>query len=42
MTHKQLINSSRLKHKVDKYVGYVNIVNVVLFAETSIFCDGHM
>ena len=32
----QLIISSRLKHKIDKYVRYVNIVNVVLFANTSI------
>ena len=30
----QLIISLRLKHKVDIYVRYVNIVNLVLFAKT--------
>ena len=34
--HTQLIISLRLKHKVGKYVRYVNIVNVLLFAKTSI------
>ena len=33
--HSQLIISSRLKHKLDKYVRYVNIVIVVLLAKTS-------
>ena len=33
--HAQLIISPRLKHKLDKYVRYVNIVNVVLLAKTS-------
>ena len=32
----QLIISPRLKHKIDKYVRFVNIVNVVLLANTSI------
>ena len=31
-----LIISPRLKHKVDKYVRYVSVVNVVLFTKTSI------
>ena len=35
----QIEISPRLKHKVDKYVGYVNIVNVVLFTKTSIKLD---
>ena len=34
--HTQLIISLRLKHKVDKYVRYVNIVNALLFAKISI------
>ena len=29
-------NLPKLKHKVDKYVRYVNIVNVFLFMKTSI------
>ena len=41
MSHTQLITSPKLKHKIDKYVRYVNIGNVVLgnvvlFAKTSI------
>ena len=36
MSYTQLIICPRLKHKVDKYVRYVNFVNVVLFAKTSI------
>ena len=35
MSHTQLIISLRLKHKIDKYVRYVKIVNDVLFAKTS-------
>ena len=35
MSHKQLIISLRLIHKIDKYVRYVNFVNVVLFAKNS-------
>ena len=39
----QLIISLRMKHKVDKYVRYVNIVNanVVLFAKTLIGLQEH-
>ena len=29
-------NSPKLKHKIDRYVRYGNIDNVVLFAKTSI------
>ena len=36
MSYTQLIISPRLNHNINKYVRYVNIVNVVLFAETSI------
>ena len=35
MCHTHMIISLRLKHKIDKYTRYVNIVNVVLFAKTS-------
>ena len=35
MSHSQLIISPRLKQEIDKYVRYVNIVNVVLFTKTS-------
>ena len=35
VSHTQLVISSRLKHKVDKYVRYVNIVNDVLITKTS-------
>ena len=31
----QLIMSSRLKYKVDKFVRYVNNVNIVIFTKTS-------
>ena len=33
---KSQIISPKLKRKVDRYVRFVNIVNVVLFAKTSI------
>ena len=36
MPHTQLIISPEMKHKIDKYVRYVNIVNVVLFTKISI------
>ena len=36
MSHAQFIVSPKLRNKVDRYVGYVNIANVMLFAETII------
>ena len=39
MYHSEVIISPRLKHKVDKYVRYVNIVIAVLFTKTSIVCS---
>ena len=38
MAETQLVISPGLKKKVDKYVRYVNFVNVVLFAKKSIVC----
>ena len=32
----QLITPLKLKHKIDRYVRYVNIVNVVLFTKNRI------
>ena len=34
MSHTHLIISPKLKHKVDRYDNYVNIVNAVLFIQT--------
>ena len=36
MSHTQLIICPKLKHKVDGYVNYVNIVDSAVFAKTSI------
>ena len=38
MAETQLVISPGLKKKVDKYVRYVNFVNVVLFAKKSFVC----
>ena len=35
VSHTQLIISPRLKHKIDKYVRYVNSVSVMLFSKSS-------
>ena len=36
MSHTKVIISPKLKHKVDRYVSYVNIVDSVVFAKISI------